>query len=209
MITEPFIQWVLEDHFCNDRPAYERVGVQVVDEVMPYELLKLRMLNASHQAMAYIGMLRGHTFVHEAVADEVIQQFLRKWFTEARPTLPEATGINVDEYIESLFTRYSNPYIADTLARLAVDASDRIPKFVLPVVRDNLEAAGSVEAGAAIIATWMKYLQSGSEIVDPLAEHLIPLANDVDQFLAVESVFGELSEYPILRKAVAEAFHRN
>jgi len=99
VITEPIIQWVLEDHFSNGRPDFERVGVQLVDDVEPYELMKLRLLNATHQAMAYVGILRGYRFVHEAVVDPAVQSFLRQWLAEARSTLPATPGINIDDYI--------------------------------------------------------------------------------------------------------------
>jgi mannitol 2-dehydrogenase len=201
VMTEPFTQWVLEDTFSNDRPAFEQVGVQVVDDVVPYELMKLRLLNASHQAMAYIGMLRGHTYVHEATADPVIDRFLRTYLAEARVTLAPLPGVDLDEYIESLFTRFANAAIADTLARLAVDASDRIPKFVLPTIRDNLAATRPITMGATMIATWSWWLRKMADegraagIQDPLKDELVWRAQDDDPatFVAMRSVFGSLS----------------
>lgn len=198
VVAEPFTQWVLEDHFSSGRPAFERVGVQMVNDVVPYELMKLRLLNASHQAMAYIGMLLSHTYVHEAVADKDVDRFLRAYLAEARVTLPLVPGIDVDAYIESLFTRFHNPYIADTLARLAVDASDRIPKFVVPAVRDNLSAGRSIPMGAAVVASWARYLQVATtvEIVDSMAKELSPRANDPYAFIEYGPVFGDLGQNP-------------
>lgn len=202
VVTEPFTQWVLEDHFCNGRPAYEQAGVQIVDYVAPYELMKLRLLNASHQAMAYLGILRGHVFVHEAVADAEIERFLRRYLREARSTLHPVPGIDVDEYIESLFGRFRNAYIADTLARLAVDASDRIPKFVLPAIRDNLAAGRPIDAGVAVIAHWAKYLTVAENVVDPLAAELIERAKSDDplSFITYEPVFADLSSSEVFQK---------
>ena len=196
VICEPFTQWVLEDDFYNGRPALETVGVQVVRDVAPYELMKLRLLNGTHQAMAYIGMLTGHTFVHEAVADARIERFLRNFLAEARQTLAPVPGIDLDTYIESLFERFANAGIADTLARLAVDASDRIPKFVLPTIRENIAAGRGVTAGAAVIAHWAKYLATAESVVDPLGPILVPLAqseNPLD-LVCYKPVFGDLVE---------------
>lgn len=203
VVTEPFTQWVLEDNFCNARPAFEQVGVQIVEDVAPYELMKLRLLNASHQAMAYIGMLLGHTYVHEAVADPDIERFLRAYLAEARVTLDPVPGIDVDEYIEVLFERFGNPYIADTLARLAVDASDRIPKFVLPAVRENLEANRDVVIGAAVVASWARYMDVTPNhlIIDPMAPSLIPLVNDPLTFVQFKPVFGEIKDDPRFNEA--------
>lgn len=194
VVTEPFTQWVLEDQFSNGRPAFEKVGVQMTDDVVPYELMKLRLLNASHQAMAYIGTLLGHTYVHEAVADPDIERFLRAYLNEARLTLPPIDGIDVDAYIETLFERFQNPYIADTLARLAVDTSDRIPKFVLPAVRENLAAGRSITMGAAVVASWYRYLATQEVVVDGMAVQLAPSLSHSQSFLTFKQVFGELGD---------------
>ncbi|MCA9832361.1 MAG: mannitol dehydrogenase family protein [Thermomicrobiales bacterium] len=193
VMCEPFTQWVLEDRFTIGRPPYENAGVQIVPDVVPYELMKLRLLNATHQAMAYIGMLLGYTYVHEAVADIRIERFLRDYLEEARVTLPPVPGVDLDAYIEELFVRYRNPYIADTLTRLAVDASDRIPKFVLPSVRDNLAAGRDVTWGAAVVATWAEYLRVSDPetIVDAMLDELLRYVFAGD-FLGCEAVFGEL-----------------
>ena len=204
VITEPFTQWVLEDSFCNGRPEFEQVGVKLVPNVAPYELMKLRLLNGSHQAMAYIGLLRGHTFVHEAVADPDIRLFLQQYLDEARVTLPPVPGVDVDHYIETLFERFSNAAIADTLARLAVDASDRIPKFVLPTIRDNLAAGRPVQRGADVVAHWAEYLARSEGVDDALAEDLVPLARhaDVMKLVCYEPIFGDMAG----QKAFAEAY---
>ena len=193
VMTEPFAQWVLEDQFPAGRPPLEEAGVQLVHDVVPYELMKLRLLNASHQAMAYIGMLLGYTYVHEAVADARIELFLRGYLHEARQTLPVVQGQNIDTYIEELFVRFRNPFIADTLARLAVDASDRLPKFVLPSIRDNLAAGREVPFGAAVVATWAEYLRRANQesVADGLRDVLYAAIRAGD-FLACTPVFGDL-----------------
>jgi mannitol 2-dehydrogenase len=146
-------------------------------------------------------MLRGHTYVHEATADPVIEHFLRAYLAEARVTLAPLPGVDLDEYIESLFIRFANAAIADTLARLAVDASDRIPKFVLPTIRDNLVAERSVTMGATMIATWSRWLVKmvdegrAAEIKDPLKDQLLRQVHgdDPSRFIAMRNVFGSLS----------------
>ena len=119
VVCEPFIQWVLEDAFCAGRPPYEDVGVQVVDDVEPYELMKLRLLNASHQALAYFGHLLGHEYVHEAAQDEPLRALVRKYMDEeATPTLPPVPGVDLEDYKATLIERFSNPGVRDTVARL-------------------------------------------------------------------------------------------
>lgn len=204
VMAEPFAQWVLEDDFVNGRPAYEDVGVQLVADVEPYELMKLRLLNAGHQALAYAGRLRGHRYAHEATADALVAGFVRAYMEEARATLPPVPGIDLDAYIEELLERFGNPHIADTLARLATDASDRIPKFVLPAVRDNLAAGRDVPHGAALVALWARYCEgldeqgAPIELDDPLAVELQQRAeaqrHDPLSFLRSTAVFGVLAE---------------
>ena len=143
VVCEPFIQWVLEDAFCAGRPPYEDVGVQVVDDVEPYELMKLRLLNASHQALAYFGHLLGHEYVHEAAQDEPLRAFVRAYMDEeATPTLPPVPGVDLDDYKATLIERFSNPGVRDTVARLCAESSDRIPKWLVPVIRRQLEDGG-------------------------------------------------------------------
>lgn len=209
VVTEPFTQWVLEEQFCNARPNFELAGVQMTDDVAPYELMKLRLLNASHQAMAYIGTLFGYTHVHEAVDDSDIGRFLRAYLDEARVTLSPLPGVDVDDYIETLFDRFRNPYIADTLARLAVDASDRIPKFVLPALQDNLAAGRPIDIGAAVVASWAQYLAiSTGQVADPMAPDIIPLVHSDDPlaFIQHTPIFGTMSEDSRFAKAYTTAY---
>ena len=139
VVCEPFVQWVLEDDYVTARPPLEEVGVQLTHDVGPYELIKLRLLNASHQAMAYSAHLCGYTYAHEAAADPVFAEFLLGYMDEeARPTLENAPGIDPRHYAQVVVERFANPAIRDTISRLCAFSSDRIPKFVLPVIRTNL-----------------------------------------------------------------------
>ncbi|RFA12086.1 mannitol dehydrogenase [Subtercola boreus] len=204
VVSEPFTQWVLEDDFALGRPPFEEVGVQLVDDVEPYELMKLRLLNASHQAMAYFGYLSGHRYVHEAAADPLVHELLRRYMDdEATPTLQPVPGINLDVYKRTLLERFANPAVRDTLARLCAESSDRIPKWLLPVVRANLTAGSPVRLSAAIVASWARYDEGIDEqgetisIVDRLANQLTAAAKAQSEqplaFLQNPDLFGDLA----------------
>ncbi len=205
VVCEPYTQWVLEDCFTAGRPPYEQVGVQVVDQVEPYELMKLRLLNGSHQAMCYFGYLCGYRLVHEAAQDPLFRAFLLGYMNEeATPTLAPVPGVDLDGYKHTLIERFSNPQVRDTIARLCAQSSDRIPKWLLPVVREQLAAGGEIRRSAAVVASWARYAEGTDEqgepieVVDRLAGRLTALARrqreDPDAFIANRDVFGDLAE---------------
>jgi mannitol 2-dehydrogenase len=203
VVCEPFTQWVLEDSFSDGRPPYEDAGVQVVDDVGPYELMKLRLLNASHQALCYFGYLCGYRLVHDAAQDPLFRTFLLQYMDkEATPTLSPVPGVDLDEYKLTLIERFSNPEVRDTIARLCAESSDRIPKWLLPVIREQLGQGGEISRSAAVVASWARYTEGIDEqgqpieVVDPLKEQLMALAarnrEDPDAFIANRQVFGDL-----------------
>lgn len=200
VMAEPFTQWVIEDEFPLGRPAFEQVGAQLVTDVRPYELIKLRLLNAGHQVLAYTGLLRGHQYAHEAMADDVVATAVRSYMEEARPTLEPVPDVDIDGYIAELMVRFGNPAIRDTLARLATDGSDRMPKFVLPAVRANTAAGRPVPWGGAAVACWKACYEDGNEsgarieFVDAFAGDLRARAASTDghEFLRSETVFGDI-----------------
>ena len=206
VISEDFLQWVLEDQFPAGRPAFEEVGVQMVDDVEPYELMKLRLLNCSHQAIAYFGLLLGHTYVHEACRDQVLIRFARELYMdrEGTPTLPEVPGVDLEEYKDRLVARFDNEHVSDTLARLAAEASDRIPTWMVPVIRENLAAGRDVSACAAVVASWARYAEGHGEngeqwpVADRLQGRLMAAAARHDEdplaFVRDEELFGDLAE---------------
>jgi mannitol 2-dehydrogenase len=205
VVCEPFIQWVLEDSFSDGRPPYEDAGVQVVDDVEPYELMKLRLLNASHQAIAYFGYLCGYRLVHDAAQDPLFQDLLKRYMDEeATPTLAPVPGVDLDEYKRTLIERFSNPGVRDTVPRLCAESSDRIPKWLLPVVRAQLESGGEITRSAAIVASWARYAEGVDEegepidIVDRRAERLTEIAKrqreEPDAFIANRDLFGDLAD---------------
>jgi len=169
VVCEPFTQWVLEDRFSLGRPPLEDAGVQVVADVDPYERMKLRLLNASHQGLAYLGRLAGYRLVHEAAQDPLFQEFLLGYMgQEAQPTLLPVPGIDLGDYQRELIDRFSNPAIRDTLARLAFDGSERMTKWLLPVLRDNLATGGEVRRSAAVVAGWARYCEGMDEEGQPI-----------------------------------------
>ena len=203
VVCEPFTQWVLEDHFPTGRPAWGEVGVQLVHDVAPYELMKLRMLNAGHQVVGYLGALAGFVYCHEVCQDPTFRAFLSTFMaTEAAPTLPPVPGVDLDEYRRTLIDRFSNPYVRDTLVRLCAETSDRIPKFLLPSVQHNLAHGGPIEHSALVIAAWARYAEGVDdaghpiEVVDPLREPLMAAAarqrEEPTAFLAQREIFGDL-----------------
>ncbi|GED22794.1 mannitol dehydrogenase family protein [Halomonas halmophila] len=205
VVCEPFTQWVLEDHFTQGRPAFEDVGVQLVDNVEPYELMKLRLLNASHQALCYFGYLAGYRYAHEVCQDELFVNFLLDYMVkEASPTLAELPGVDLDDYRRTLIQRFANPEIRDTLARLCAESSDRIPKWLLPVIREQLASGGELHRAAAVVASWARYAEGIDEagepieVVDRLSESLKPVAQSRQPLAFIEQreLFGDLAEQP-------------
>jgi len=203
VVCEPFIQWVLEDSFGAGRPPLEQAGVQVVADVEPYELMTLRLLNASHQALCYFGYLAGYRLVHEVCQDPLFAAFVRAYMDrEGSPTLPTVPGIDLGDYKSTLIERFSNPAVRDTVARLCAESSDRIPKWLLPVIRVNLAAGRDVTLAAAVVASWARYAEGVDEqgapieVVDQLRTSLMANAgrqhDDPLAFVANRAVFGDL-----------------
>ena len=220
--SEAFEQWVLEDWFPAGRPAFQDVGVQVVDDVEPYELMKLRLLNASHQAMSYLGILSGANFVHEVCTDPLFVEFLLGYMREeARPTLRPVPGIDLDAYCDQLIARFSSVAIEDTLARQVVDGSDRIAKFLLPVLADQLAVGdqpgcqAQIRRSALVLAAWSVFLEGRTEagLPTPIADRrraeleaaVRKERTSPGSFLDYTPVFGDLGQDPILRTAFIDA----
>lgn len=169
VVTEHFLQWVLEDSFTGARPAYEKVGVQVVEDVTPYEKLKLRLLNASHQGLCYFGHLAGYHLVDQAASDPLIADFLLRYMREeAMPTLDALPDTDVEAYAQELLRRFTNASVKDTVPRLCAESSDRIPKWLVPVILDNLRDGGQVDLSAAIVASWARYAEGTDENGQPI-----------------------------------------
>lgn len=213
---EPFRQWVLEDNFPQGRPKLELVGVEFVSNVGQFELMKLRILNGGHAAIAYPGALLGHWYVHYAMADTRISGWLdRLTRAEIVPTLHPIPGVSYDAYRTKIADRFSNPEIGDTIPRLCLDGSNRQPKFVLPVLRQALAENRAYHGLSLETALWCRYCagtdEAGNDIAanDDNAAALKTLAlaarTDPGAFLSNTVVFGNLGQDPRYAGAFAAA----
>ncbi|MGH3563651.1 MAG: mannitol dehydrogenase family protein, partial [Mycobacterium sp.] len=203
--TEPFTSWVLEDDFCSGRPPLEDAGVLLVDDGAPYEAMKLRLLNAGHQCLCYFAYLCGYRLVHHAARDPLLVEFLLAYFdSEAIPTLQPVPGIDLTDYTRTLIDRFANPGTRDTVARLCAHSSDRIPKWLLPVIRDNLASGRSVRLASATVAGWARYAEGVDEqghpieVVDRLADALVRVARSQrahpTAFIENPALFGDVAQ---------------
>jgi mannitol 2-dehydrogenase len=219
VMTESFKQWVIEDHFINGRPAWELVGAQMTTDVLPYEKMKLRLLNAGHQALCYIGMLLGYQFVHETMDDRDIRKLVKKMMDdEVTPILSEVPGVDLTDYKKRLIERFANLAIRDQLSRIGIYGSSGIPKFVLPSIEEQLQRGGPIRLLSFTVASWFRYLtgldESGKEMpmLDPIAQTLRERARaagrDARQLLAMREVFSqELASSPAFVKQVTDTLH--
>lgn len=216
VFCEPFKQWVMEDDFPLGRPALEAVGVQFVDDVAPFELMKLRILNGGHATIAYPGGLMDIHFVHEAMENDLIRAFLSKLEqTEIIPTVPPVPGVVLEDYYQLIEHRFSNPKIGDTIRRLCLDGSNRQPKFIIPTISDRLKAGQSVDGLALESALWCRYCygttDSGAttEPNDPNWDRMQATArqakDDPSAWLAMDDIYGDVGRSPVFGKAFAEA----
>jgi mannitol 2-dehydrogenase len=205
VFCEPFRQWVMEDTFCNGRPALDEVGVTLTDDVAPFELMKLRMLNGGHAAIAYPAALLDLQTVDEAMAHPLIDGFLEKLErSEIIPVVPAVPNIDRDSYLDLIKHRFANPKIKDTIPRLCQDGSNRQPKFILPSTRDRLAANQTVHGLALVSALWCRYCHGETETGVPIdvddvqAERLTSAARQArlmpSAFLELRDIFGDLSD---------------
>ena len=204
VVCEPFIQWVIEDKFSNGRPAWESVGAMFTGDVGPYEKMKLRLLNAGHSLLGMLGSLNGCSTIDEAVGIPWLRTFLCSFMDhEVTPVLDNMMDFNVEAYKDSLIERFGNPGMKDRLARICLESSAKIPVFVLPTIREQLERGGDIKRGTLIVAAWCRYLElSGTlghpwEIQDAMKDVLLKRAResvdgDLLAFLKIEQVFGDL-----------------
>jgi len=204
VVCEPFIQWVIEDHYSSGRPDWESVGVQFVPDVGPYEKMKIRLLNAGHSLLGFLGSLYGCKTVDETVKTPLLRSFLREFMDhEVIPVLGKIEGIKLEEYKDSLIQRFGNQNIKDQLSRICLESSAKIPKFLLPTIREQLERGGPVKRGTMIVAAWCRYLELAGtpgheyEIQDNMRDVLhenamASVSRDPLAFLKIETIFGDL-----------------
>ena len=203
---EPFSQWVIENAFAGPRPAWESVGALLVDNVEGYGKLKLHVLNCCHSALAYLGLPRGYTYVHEAIADPGIEGFLENLVrSEITPAL---APLNVEDYWRSVSTRFANPAINHRLTQIAEDGSLKIAERVFPLLIANGVSGAPLESLARIVRCWLAF--AGSQPVkDPQQALLASWARDgghVDRALNEPTLFPvEIRGNPRLSAAILKA----
>ncbi|KAL3915146.1 MAG: hypothetical protein SGILL_005784 [Bacillariaceae sp.] len=172
VFCEPFVQWVMEDNFVDgERPAFDKCEtVMIVDDVHPYELMKIRVLNGGHASLCYPSALLGLQYVHSSMEHPVMSKFLDKLErNEIVPTVPPVPDTDVAEYWDIIAERFSNPTINDTIERNCYDGSSRQPKFIVPVAAASLKNKGGVDGLAIVSAMWCKYCQGKTEAGETIA----------------------------------------
>ncbi|SEW44839.1 fructuronate reductase [Cognatiyoonia koreensis] len=198
VMHEPFRQWVIADCFHNETfPPLDQVGVQFVSDVAPFEDMKLRMLNGTHSALAYLGYLVGHRTVAEAVTDPLFADFVRHlWTHEIGPTVAAPEGTDLSAYAETLMSRFANRGVAHSLGQIAMDGSQKLPQRFLAPIKERLRENQRCDGLILCVAAWMVYVsgQAGKiDVRDPLAERLSLASADpeksVDNILALREIF--------------------
>ncbi|HEX7108778.1 MAG TPA: mannitol dehydrogenase family protein [Aestuariivirga sp.] len=204
VVTEPFSQWVIEDRFSAGRPLFESVGAEMVSDVKPFELMKLRMLNGSHSTLAYLGYLAGFEFVSQAISNPYFRALIHDLMSEeVMATLPMG-HVQLSNYRDALLIRFANPAIKHRTWQIAMDGSQKLPQRLLGTIRDRLERNLPVRRTALGVAAWMRYVSgidergNAIEVKDPFSERLKDIAvaahnnpaSMVDGYLGVREVFG-------------------
>lgn len=213
--AEPFTQWIVEDTFCNGRPPLDQVGVQFVPQVLPYEVMKARLLNGAHCALGYLGWLAGFRTTDRAMADPRLREFIAGYLREASALLPPVPGVNLGEYCETLLDRFSNPRVGDQLSRLCRRGSTKVPSYVLPSLLDAYDQGRPYRHLVLAVAAWLRYLHGVDYAGEPIAvedvraDELRLLAergtNEPDAALSEHDVFRALAERPGLTAELTQS----
>ncbi len=196
VFTEPFNQWVIEDHFAGLRPRWEAVGAQLVTDVAPFETAKLRMLNGAHSALAYLGIERGHTFVHQAIVDAeirpVVEQLIRR---EAATSMTPAPGQSLERYADALLARFANPAMQHRLIQIAMDGSQKIPQRWLETLAHHQQEGRECPAIMTSLRAWLRHVRGDNVAIhgpvdDPLAGVLKEAWDHTDEGGIFAALFG-------------------
>lgn len=193
VVSEPFGQWVIEDRFAGPRPRWEVGGAQMTSNVRAFETAKLRMLNGAHSALAYLGLARGYTYVHQAIADPVLGDLAAKLMRdEAAPSIDAAAGQDLVRYAGALIERFSNPALNHRLIQIAMDGSQKIPQRWLETLAFHQERGATCPAILTALAAWIVHVRGDRDPVsDPLAGDLAARWRTAGSTQIVTSLFGE------------------
>ena len=217
VVCEPFKQWVIEDNFIAGRPAWETVGAQFVDDVVPFEKMKLSLLNAGHSVLGILGALLGYDTIDEAINNQNISTFLNNYMdVEVTPTLGDLEGINLENYKKSLLERFGNINIKDQIDRICSETSAKFPIFILPTINTQLENNRAIRLAAFVTAAWAiynlgldengKFLNIKDAMIDVLHKKAMKATNKPQLFLEIETVFGGLKASEVFVKAYTNAY---
>jgi fructuronate reductase len=166
VVAEPYYRWIVEDRFHGPRPAWEHAGAQLVDDTSPYELLKLRVVNASHSALAYLGLPAGHQTVADAIADPALEAFVRRLLEdELVPTLPPLPHTNVGAYVEETLARFANPRLGHRLDQIAAGGGVKLSGRLLAPARELLDGGREPAGIARVVAAWLSRADADPEVL--------------------------------------------
>ena len=178
VVHEEFFQWVIEDKFSSAKPKFELAGIQMVSNVGPHEKMKLRCLNGTHSALAYLGYLAGYNTIAECISNKFMVDYLKYlWEKEIIPTLETPEGENLNDYCSKLLERYQNPAIEHKTWQIAMDGSQKLPQRLLETVTYLLDNQKTFQGLALAIAGWIKYM-TGIDLNGATIDVCDPLAND-------------------------------
>jgi fructuronate reductase len=218
VVTEPFSQWVIEDHFAAGRPAWDKGGAIFTGDVAPYESMKLRLLNGAHSTLAYLGALAGFELVSDAIGP-LGAAVVRLMDDDVTPTLSVPDGFDLEAYKASLLERFANPALRHRTVQIAMDGSQKLPQRLLGTVRDRLAAGAEPRWAALGVAAWLRYVWAGATddgaplpLDDPLHDRLRTAVDGLrdpdavaDALLALEEIFGpDLPDSPVFRALVTD-----
>jgi fructuronate reductase len=214
IVTEPFLQWVIEDRFAGPHPAFEIAGCEIVTDVEPYEHMKLRLLNGAHSAIAYLGQLAGYETVAEVVADPIFRSFITAMMTDevmSTLTLPRAELLG---YRDRLMARFANAALNHRTRQIAKDGSLKLPQRLLGSIRDRIAAGLPHRRLTLAVAAWVLYCCRVENLDDPAAGRIAGAVRAAgsdprriaDAFLGLDFVFGaDLPAEPAFRTALSAA----
>ncbi len=195
--TEPFMQWVIEDRFVSGRPAWEAGGALFVENVEPYEKMKLRLLNGSHTLIAHLGLLHGLEYVRDVMAVPELRSLVERHMKAVLPTLDPVPGIDLDDYTRQLIARFANPAIAHRNVQIASDSSQKLPQRIFGPAVEALAAGGDAAEFAYVVAVWIAAIAKRRDCNDPRREEILGAARSADatdssaSFFAIEGLFPD------------------
>ena len=219
VMGEAFIQWVIEDRFCAGRPAWERVGAELVESVLPYEEAKIRILNASHSCIAWAGTLAGLSFIHEGTHDAEIRRFAYDYVTQDVIPCLTPSPLDLARYRDVVLDRFGNPYIQDTNQRVAADGFSKIPGFIAPTLSECFTRGVEPKATAMLPALFFRFLDRWQQGVLPYtyqdgvmdeadARGFFAAPDPLAAFCASRLLWGGMADNPALLATLRAALER-